>query len=255
MFSVAQRDALRERVLRLGQEDPAVVAGAVVGSLAAGTADEFSDLDLTFAVATPASVAWVLDAWTTQLVSEDEAVRLVDLARGATMYRVFLLPECLQLDLSMSPASHFRPLGPRFSLVFGQVAASPPENPSVGSLFIDTPALPEDVFGWGVIYALHARACIERGRLWQAEHYVSAVRDHTLSLACLRMGITAVQARGYDDLPGTLLSRLEPTLVGTLEPGRLRQALAAAVDMLLSEGMEAELPTCNLIASRLSALV
>ncbi len=27
-----------------------------------------------------------------------------------------------------------------------------------------------DLFGWGVIYALHGRACIERGRVWQAEH-------------------------------------------------------------------------------------
>src|SRR5687767_15349916 len=42
---------------------------------------------------------------------------------------------------------------------------------------------------WGVIYALHARACIERGRVWQAEHYVGAVRDHAVSLACLREGL------------------------------------------------------------------
>ena len=48
----------------------------------------------------------------------------------------------------------------------------------------------------GVIYAFHARACIERGRVWQAEHYVGAVRDHALSLACLREGRPAVQARG-----------------------------------------------------------
>jgi hypothetical protein len=49
-----------------------------------------------------------------------------------------------------------------------------------------------------VIYAIHARACIERGRRWWAEHYVDAVRDHALSLACLREGVTEVQARGED---------------------------------------------------------
>jgi hypothetical protein len=35
MFTVDQRDALQARVLRLASEDERVVAGAVVGSLAA----------------------------------------------------------------------------------------------------------------------------------------------------------------------------------------------------------------------------
>ena len=64
------------------------------------------------------------------------------------------------------------------------------------------PPAADDLFGWGVIYALHARICIERGRVWQAEHYVGAVRDHALSLACLREGVPAVQAtRGSECLP------------------------------------------------------
>lgn len=55
---------------------------------------------------------------------------------------------------------------------------------------------------------LDAGACIERGRRWQAEHYVGAVRDHALSLACLRAGLPTAQARGYDDLPAEILARL-----------------------------------------------
>ena len=77
----------------------------------------------------------------------------------------------------------------------------------MGDLFICTPAVAGDIFGWGVIYALHSRACIERGRVRQAEHYVGAVRDHALALACLREGVTAVQARGYDDLSAETLAR------------------------------------------------
>ena len=51
MFTVEQRDALRESVLTLAEKDRRVVAGAAVGSLAVGGGDRFSDLDLTFAVA------------------------------------------------------------------------------------------------------------------------------------------------------------------------------------------------------------
>jgi hypothetical protein len=142
VFTVEQRDALRELVLRLAEEDERVVAGAAVGSLAEDGGDRFSDLDLTFGIADHVEVADVLDDWTRTLIDELDALQLAELERG----------------------------------------------------------VPGDIFGWGVIYALHARACIERGRVWQAEHYVGAVRDHALSIACLRQELPAVQARGYDDL-------------------------------------------------------
>jgi hypothetical protein len=109
-----------------------------------------------------------------------------------------------------------------------------------------------DLFGWGVIYALHARACIERRRVWQAEHYVGAVRDHALSLACLREGLPAVQARGYDDLSAETLARFEEAHVTALEPGPLRSALAAAVVALMREGSEARLPHADVVAQRLA---
>ena len=257
MFTVEQRDALREHLLRLAEEDERVVAGAAVGSLAVDGGDRFSDLDLTFAIADHVSVADVLDDWTHTLIDERDAVHLADLEHGPTTYRVFLLPDALQFDLSMTPAAQFRPAGPRFRLLFGETAADEsdvPTSPGPGNISIPTPAVAHDLFGWGVIYALHARACIERGRAWQAEHYVGAVRDHALSLACLREGLVAVQARGYDDLPAETLARFEDTHVGALEPGALRAALAASVDALMREGAETRLPHADAVAQRLAEL-
>jgi hypothetical protein len=235
------------------QEDDRVVAVAVVGSLAVDAGDRYSDVDLTFAVADHVPVADVLEDWTRTLVEGSDAVRLVDLERGATTYRVFLLPDGLQLDLSMTPAARFRPAGPRFRLEYGETAQGDPEA-MTGSLFISTPAVAEDVFGWGVIYALHARACIERGRVWQAEHYVGAVRDHALSLACLREGVIAVQARGYDDLSVETRARFDEAHVGGLEPGALRRALAASIGELLRESEEARIPHADAVAERLAEL-
>jgi hypothetical protein len=257
MFTVEQRDALRERVLRIAEEDERVVAGAAVGSLAVDAGDRFSDVDLTFGVADPVQVVDVLDDWTRMLRDELDAVRLAELERGPTTYRVFLLPDALQLDLSMTPAAQFRPAGPRFRLLFGETAADEFETPTptvAGDLFLPTPPVARDIFGWGVIYALHARACIERGRVWQAEHYVGAVRDHALSLACLRQGQTAVQARGYDDLSAETLARFEDAHVGAVEPVALRAALAAPVLALMREGAEARLPHAHVVAERLADL-
>jgi hypothetical protein len=257
LFTVEQRDALRERLLGLAEEDERVVAGAAVGSLAVDGGDRFSDLDLTFGIADHVTVGGVLNDWTRTLSDELDAVHLADLARGPTTYRVFLLPDALQFDLSMTPAAQFRPAGPRFRLLFGETAAAYPEAPKplvAGELFIPTPAVASDLFGWGVVYALHARACIERGRLWQAEHYVGAVRDHALSLACLRQGLPAVQARGYDDLSADTLARFDDAHVGEVEPDALRRALAASVLALMREGAETRIPHADTVAQRLAEL-
>jgi hypothetical protein len=255
VFTIEQRDALRDRVLRLADEDERVVAGALVGSLAVDSADRFSDVDLTFGIADHAAVPDVLDDWTRTLVEELHAVPLADLERGSTTYRVFLLPDALQLDVSMTSAARFRPAGPRFRLLFGDTAGgSDPTPQAAGDLFIATLSVPADIFGWGVIYALHTRACIERGRVWQAEHYVGAVRDHVLSLACIREGLPPAQARAYDDLSTETRERVESTHVGSLEPAALRAALGASVLALTREGTEARLPHADIVAERLAEL-
>src|SRR5207302_10419726 len=136
--------------------------------------------------------------------------------------------------------------GPRFRLLLGVTAG--------GESGVPTPPVAGDLFGWGVIYALHARACIERRRVWQAEHYIGAVRDHALSLACLRKGLPAVQARGYDDLPADSLASFNGTHVESLEPERLHSALSAAMRALLDEGKEANVPSADTVAERLAEL-
>ena len=255
MFTVEQREAARDRVLQMARDDSRVVAAAVVGSLAVGGGDRFSDLDLTVGVAEGVPLADVLNDWTDAVVRELEAVHLVDLWDGSTVYRVFLLPGALQFDLSMTPSADFRPMSPRFQLVFGETAAREVvghAHARAGSLDIPIPMIPRDIFGWGVVYAVHGRSCIERGRVWQAEHYVGAVRDHALALACLREGLPASEARGFDGLSPETLDRFDGAHIGALEPAALRAALAIAVRGLLREGNEAHLPDAEAVTKSLA---
>ena len=110
-----------------------------MGSLAVNEGDRFSDSDLTFGIADHLPVADVLVYWTRTLIDELDAVHLADLERGPTIYRVFLLPDALQFDLSLTPAAQFRPAGPRFRLLFGETAgddSEAPKPPVTGDLFI-----------------------------------------------------------------------------------------------------------------------
>jgi hypothetical protein len=85
---------------------------------------------------------------------------------------------------------------------------------------------------------VRARFCIERGRPWQAEHWISATRDQALALACRRQGLQSAYGRGFDRLPAEWLAKLEPALVGSLERSELLRALGAAVEALLQEAAE-----------------
>jgi hypothetical protein len=206
------------------------VAGAVVGSLALSEGDRWSDLDLTFAVADDASVDEVLEDWSRSFTAEFEAAHLFDLSAGPSIYRVFLLPGCLQFDLSFTPASKFGATGPKFKLLFGNSVEKPfPKTQSA-----------EELFGYAVHHALRARFCIERGRYWQAEYWISGVRDYALGLACRRLGLPTANGRGFDDLPVEVHAVFSRTLVTALERDELLRALGAVIEGLLSERHEVE---------------
>jgi hypothetical protein len=228
-FSVQERERVRERLLERADADVRVVAAAVVGAEAHGAADRWSDLDLTFGVADGASIADVLTDWTRDLAAELDAVELFDLHLGSTIYRVFLLPGNLQIDLSFTPEADFGALGPHFRLLFGTAVERPASHPATA----------RQLFGLGVHHAVRARFCIERDRAWQAEYWISGVRDQALALACLRRGLQTAYGRGFDRLPADLLSKMEPALVRALERSELLRALAVAVEALLQHADEA----------------
>ena len=230
MFSVSYRDHVRDHVLQLAASDSRVVAGAIVGSLALCEGDRWSDLDLTFAVADEFSMYDVLEDWTRNLVKEFDAAHLFDLPSGPSIYRVFLLPGCLQFDLSFTPASKFGATGPKFKLLFGSAVERPYAQPPSA----------HELFGYAVHHASRARFCIERGRFWQAEYWISGARDYALSLACLHRGLPTSNGRGYDALPSEVRERFIPALVTSLQRDELLRALGSVIEGLLHEAKDVQ---------------
>jgi hypothetical protein len=229
MYSIEDRNKIRDWVLAQADADKRVVAGAVVGSLALADGDKWSDLDLTFGVDDAVSMYDVLADWTAKLEAAFGVVQLFDLPAGPSIYRVFLMPGCLQFDLSFTPAAKFGATGPKFRLLFGKAVEKPFAQ--------GQPA--HEVFGYAVHHALRARFCIERGKVWQAEYWLSSLRDYALNLACLKRGLPANNGRGYDALPAEVLDGFKGALPVSLEPDELRRALAVAIEGLVREAGEA----------------
>jgi hypothetical protein len=225
MFTAEERALLRSQLLEYAANDHRISGGAVTGSGAAGNEDQWSDIDLAFGIKDGAELPKVLSDWTEYMYHQHLALHHMDLRAGAWIYRVFLLPSTLQVDLAFVPAKEFQALAPTFRLVFGQ--ANEPRRPP--------PPSRTDIIAFGWLYAVHARSSIARRKLWQAEYMISAIRDNSLALACIRHGLPAVHGRGLDLLPNAVAAEYESSLVRQLDTAELSRAFRLVIRGLLSE--------------------
>lgn len=225
MFTTEIREQVRQRVLELARTDPRITAGALTGSMAFAAGDRWSDIDVAFGVATGISLEDVLDDWTQTFRREWNMLDHWDLRSGPSIYRVFLLPSGLEIDVAVTPEEAFGARGPNFHPLFGTYQKLQPVEPPDAF----------NLIGICWHHVLHARACIERHKPWQAEYWISETRDHLLELACLRLGENAFHARGFDRLPSQVKDQLSGALVGSLEEQELRRALAVATRCLIDE--------------------
>jgi hypothetical protein len=212
-----------------------VTAGALIGSTALGAGDQWSDVDVAFGIAEGNRLETVIDDWTEALDQEFGVVNHFDLHRGSLadealagrkrIFRVFLLSDGLEVDISLMPASEFGAYGPHVRPLFGttqQLEAPPQPDASY-------------VIGLSWLHVLHARVSIERTKGWQAEYWISGLRDQILALACPRLGEDARYGRGWSRLPASTSDPLVGALVRSLDATELRRALAVGTLCLIRE--------------------
>jgi hypothetical protein len=244
MFTPAQRSRLRDALVSAARADARIPAAALTGSAAAGAEDRWSDIDLALGVAAEADIAQAMADWTDLMYQEYGAVHHLDVARGGTVYRVFLLASTLQADIAFSAAAEFGAIAPTFRLLFGTAADQAPASAPD----------PAQLAGLGWLYALHARSSIARARVWQAEYMISGVRDHVLALACVRHGLPAVQGQGMDRLPPDVTATIAGALVRSLEISELARAFRVVTEALLAEIGQVDAGLAGRLASTLREL-
>jgi len=224
MFTPEQRDRTRAQLLAHAKADDSIVGLAFTGSHATGDGDRWSDTDIVLSVR--GEVAEAVRRWTAWIHDEFGARHHWDLGAGGTsVIRVFLLPGWVELDVTFSPEPEFGARGPQWRTVFGSPQAQSPFAPPDRNTVIG--------FAWH--HALHARICVERGRNWQAAHWINTLRDQLITLACLRLDLPTAYSKGAHLLPDEVTAPLEPTLVRSLAEAELRRALSATITAATTE--------------------
>lgn len=225
MFTSEDRDRLRSELLEYAANDRRIGGAAITGSAAAAREDRWSDIDIAVGVSDAAELQSVLSDWTAYLYNQHLALHHFDLKSGMWIYRVFLLPSTLQVDIAFVPSVEFRALAPTFRIVLGE-ANEPRHAP---------PPRSTDIIGLAWLYALHARSSIARRNFWQAEYMISGVRDNALALACACRGLPAVHGRGLHLLPNEVTSQFEASFVRHLDGAELSRAFGVVIQGLLAE--------------------
>jgi hypothetical protein len=241
VFTPDEREHLRNELVSAAQHDPNLCGAAHTGSGASSLLDRWSDIDLAFCVKPAASCDQVIAEWTKRLYQRHDAVAHVDVMRGTTLFRVFLLQNTLQVDLAFWRVEDFAAIGPNFRLIFGEAGAP---RPAVQSN-------PGDSIGMAWLYALHVRSSLSRGRVLQAEYMLSGMRNHVFELTCLRCGAISKQGRGLDDLPARERGLAANCIPAGLETSELKRAFRMTVDMLNAEIQHVEGKLANKLSEAL----
>jgi hypothetical protein len=210
-------------LLARAQADEAIAGAAYTGSHAVAAGDNWSDTDLILAV--HGDLAGTVARWTKWIADEFGIRHRWDLPSGASLVRVFLLPDWIEVDLTFAPVDDFGARGPQWQTIFGEPGTFEP--------FPEPDR--ETLIGLLWHHCLHAWICLRRRRWWQAEYWISAVRDHTITLACMRLGLPAAHAKGAHLLPAEVTTSLEQALVRDLTEPELQRALTAAIDAAAAE--------------------
>ena len=228
MFTSQFREEVRDKIISKATSDFRIVSAAVIGSYASGTVDRWSDIDLTFGIDAAYTTNTLLESWTAYIQNEFKGTVLFDVSSGSTVYRVFILPGCLQVDLSFSPAIEFGAMGPHFNLLYGHQYEKP-----------QYPAQPNrEIFGYLMHHLLRAKICSERNKFWQAEVWIAEARNYALKLACIAHGLNAYYGRGYDDLPVEIHNLFKESFVRELSGEEISRTLKIVVDGLPKISME-----------------
>ncbi|GAA0725756.1 hypothetical protein GCM10009430_31900 [Aquimarina litoralis] len=225
MYSKKDRIKVEKQIIDFAKLDSNIIDCAIVGSKSVGNDDKWSDIDLAFGYEIDADINQILRYWSKIMFESFGANKLFDMSYKESLYRVFLLPNALQVDLSFTPSDHFGAITDNFKLIFGNQRKR------------EFKSLPEinSIAGYTILFALKTRTSIEREKYWQAQYYLTKCRENTMILKCLKENLNSFDGRSFDELTPSFLNQIQNTMINEPNKRNLENALKSMIHILIKE--------------------
>jgi hypothetical protein len=212
IFTPEEREAATERLVA-GLAPVEGVDGVVpLGSIADGSADRHSDVDLAVVLAPNAKAAAVAADCTQVVLAELPVFHYFSQSLGGIEFRGFLLESFLEIDLGFARAHEV------------EAATAVPSFDAAAKLD----------YVWHDV--IHAAVALDRGRPWRALWYVERLRNGALEIAGGRLGLDLRHFKDVDQLAPETLAAAEAAIAAGPTEREIWPALRAATSALFAEG-------------------
>ncbi|MCB9423329.1 MAG: hypothetical protein H6667_26275 [Ardenticatenaceae bacterium] len=237
-YTPEDRQYILDKLLHALKGDGRIAGVLVVGSGATGFKDDYSDIDLSVVMASEADVEPVFRDWDGKIQTLFPVVTRFETHYGPYLFLYgFLLDNILELDIGFLCLNNLVARRPQWQIAFdrsGQIQSI------MEASLVDKPEAPEpDRYQQALEsiwhYIMHSAICLRRKQNWRAVYYLDMVRQQTIELAGLRLGLETKNYRQVDQFPADLLLSWQQSLPSDLSPGKIMRALQTATQCFFDE--------------------
>lgn len=238
LYTPEERQQILDTLLDTLKGDGRIAGVLVVGSGAVNFKDDYSDIDLSVVMASEEDVEPAFHDWDDKIQALFPVVTRFETHYGPNSFLYgFLLDNFLELDIGFLCLNNLVARRPHWQIAFdrsGQIQSI------MAASLVDKPKPPESERCQQVLesiwhYIMHSAICIRREQSWRAVYYLDMVRQQTIELAGLRLGLETKNFRQVDQLPADILLPLQQSLPANLSQEKIMDALQIATQRFFDE--------------------
>lgn len=231
LFTTEERKETLDRIIAALKSDDRIIGVVVVGSGATLSKDRYSDIDLAVVVDEEENVLVVFTEWRSIVEDLFSVIHSFEVTYGEHEYLYgFLLEGFLELDMGFRCLSKLYAKDEKWRILFDQTG----KMQSIMQSSMEERHVPDiepvckkkvDTIWY---YIIHGVVALKRGKLWEAFNCVETIRNHTIELAGLCLGLKTKRFKEVDRMPKSFLNQVQNTLVPTMDLKHIKNALRRA---------------------------
>ena len=236
-YTPEYRQSTLDRVLAALKADERILGVLIVGSGAIGFDDEYSDIDLCI-VCPDDQTLTIYQDWQSRFEKLLPVIGCSPVTYGPNSHLyALLLDGFLELDAGFIGIGSLTAKRERWKVAFDR-------SGKIADIMTQTwESRPPTDLKWEYLrrvegiwhHVLHVGQALIRRQPWKALHYLETIRNRTLELAGLRLGLGIDHFREIDKLPNDLLSDIRQTIPTGITEAEILHALERAVDCFFCE--------------------